>query len=694
MDEINRHAASSSGIDELTESLVGHDERKRNRPRKWVCMDTTAIAICWDILLKNSMSHSCRAIKQAYLFKAPLRYSVRDGKPLRLLQEAQDEIERHYIKFARDFLDCLLVQGVVPFTLVQLPSGHFVPRVPDPGTYVIQMAYVTETESRYYRVWRQTIHSTLHGGDRSGFGSIFSSAQNREPGGRAFSGMGGSISESLGYYPCMSFSSTSANWYYDKNVYVIDGLGRDPHITGSLNSAISSVIPDIIFTNTLCDNLMQAEFRLLNPYYLIQNHKNVDEGSRPGMVREMHMPVYTSDDMMRTAKDTKMTDMQLAAFNQQLIHISNAARGNTSSEANRSDERLEFDRFARIPRGFEYAHASTGEHHVGGSYAAQRAALDETVARLHGLSVAQLKPEGSQRGFLDAFRDNFRNNLCELAVMLGDHMSYIFNQIYSEDAASLAHALVYRKPVVDTSHFTDLPSDRNRLQSEKVAVSANINLAPPDIGAGMFEEKVSIRPPTTVPTRQEHRNAINALKRKNAEFKRAVADSGPSDVDGKSTRMKRPTRGMFIITIPVDIHADAKLVKHAFDMGAYSLEEYQQYLRFKMGIGRIPLTEDASFMDEVVESAMRTTGSDPPRADSVKPETEDLGALGSTYKRSLRPSLGVLAEAVRRDRLSVETAKEVLMQEGQKSKEQEASPKKPKKKKAKKEEEEEGKDSE
>jgi len=428
---------------------------------------------------------------------------------------------------------------------------------------------------------------------------------------------------------------------------------------------------------------------MLNPYYIIQNHKNVDEGSKPGMIRELHLPVYSSDELMRTTKDDKMTEEQLAAFNHQLMCMSEAARHYTSAESTRAPkERLVYDRFARVPRGFEYAHVSGGEQHVGTKYAAQRSLLDDTIARMFGLSVAMLKPEGNQRGFLDAFRDNFRNRLCEDAVQLGSYISYIFNQIYAADAMLLVEALDRRKPVIDTSHFTDLPAGHGRMQTDKIDVECNVGLAPPDAPNDLFLESVPARPQELPETRKEKAAAIVELKRKNADFKRAMTEAmteqGPADAHGGSTRFNRPAKGMFIVTIPVDIHADAKIVKHAFDMGAYTLEEYQQYLRYKMGIGRIPLKEDPAFMNEVVEMVMRTTGSEPPRADTIKPESEDLGAHGTTYKRSLTPSVGVLAAAVKRRRISASTAKEVASQAAPKPKSQDQSkaPKKPAKRKA------------
>jgi hypothetical protein len=165
MNEV-RDRVDPAGIDAFTQELLARDEGKRKRPHHWVCLDATAIAICWDILLKNSTSHSCRAVKNSYLFTAPFRISIRDGKELHLKPEVADEFEQCYTKFAQDFLDCVMVMGIVPFCLVQLDNGHYVPRIPAPDTYVIQMAYATEDERRYYRVWRPKMYSINHGDSR------------------------------------------------------------------------------------------------------------------------------------------------------------------------------------------------------------------------------------------------------------------------------------------------------------------------------------------------------------------------------------------------------------------------------------------------------------------------------------------------------------------------------------------------
>jgi hypothetical protein len=381
-----------------------------------------------------------------------------------------------------------------------------------------------------------------------------------------------------------------------------------------------------------------------------------------------------SSEMRRKVDESDAQTLEsMVAFNRQLAIANSMGRNFTTSEANRNAEvdRTSWDHFARVPRGFEGWNTTSNLHHVGTKYMQQREKLEDIICRAFGVPYSMVTVAGNIRGFHDAFRENFRNRLGEDAYMLESRMTTIFNDIYSNNQTLLTEAIYRRKPVVDDSKFTDLPKGRGKFQSDKIDVERDGPLAPVNDPVDMFVESVKAKPQEAPVTSKERSAIIAALKRENKKYRAkitskeqrlaAAAEKEKSGTKNKGKKRFTVTGGMsvvFIINIPVDIHADAKMVKHACDVGAINPDQYREYLRFKIGVGRIPYKPDPAYLRSIQDFVMRTTGSEPPRVDAQKPESEDLGPLGSTYQRAVVPAVSGIVEAIKKRKVSAGAAKE------------------------------------
>lgn len=702
MDEVNDDVDGAQ-IDGLTQQLLDNDQsRRRKRAHEWVCLDQRTVRICWQMLFKTSLPHACRNVKFTYLFKTPFRIFDQNARELHMKPEFFQYFERNYKQFAKDFLDAYMVYGIVCYVIVQDKNGHYYPRILAPNTYVIQMAYVTETEKRYYRVWRPTKYSikhTLRKTAGQGVGNVFGGMSTTAPqfiGSRAFSGLGGSIGDAMvgGLGGGNAFNSTSKNWYVDEDVVVIDGLGHDPFVDGSINSPLSTIIPDVIFTNSLSTGMLQAEEQLVNPMLIMQYHKNVDADTALDPSLAHNMPVFKSDEMgLQAQRATEMMQEQLEALNRQFSVLRKIEKQMGSAEYQEDrDPRKEVQvtpRVISLPKGLEYVRPDGNERHAGHRYMPQRDHLDDATARIFGIPLTMLRNVGVLRGFQDAHKENFRNQIGEDATMLGNIMSMIFNEIYGHTSDFAEMGFMRRKEVVDDTHFTDLPKGRmGKNDDTNINIESTRPLPPVEEKLDLFKERnANPKPgPKSVMTEHDRQEKIKDIRRRNVEFRKAMSEGKLSDANRRRyVRNETGSKGPVTIIINTSIHAEAKTVKHAWDIGAVTDDDYRSIIRAKIGLGRVPYKPQPKFIDRVVDVTMRAPGSEPPRADAQMPEGEMLATTAKKFEAEQKPSPAILSEAVRKRKISVCDVQE---QRGPKIKEsndkKDCASKEPPKKKAKK----------
>jgi hypothetical protein len=698
MNEINGGDDASS-IDRITDDLLTRDKSNKKYPQSWSRLNETIIRICWGILLKDSMAHACRTVKNNYLFKAPFQLFNQNGKELHMTPSFAEYFEKYYKQFGRDFLDAVMVLGVVPFSLVQQENGHRYPSIPAPNTYAIQMTYVAETERRYYRVWRPKSYS-INFSKTKQIG-MFSSSTNAPNmvGGRAFSGLGGNFSEDLSRQLAgNSMSCTDTNWYVDENIYVIDGLGYDPGVDGTVNSPLSAIIADMVFTNSLADRMLQAEEQMTNPIFMMQHHKNVDADTDidPNVVH--NLPVFDSDELsLQAQRSLEMVQEQKVALQKQFALIRKIERKMATGEFGQGDadmreKLLVAPRVISVPKGMEYVRGDGIERHAGNKFMHQQDLMADAIARVFGIPLTMLKNVGTLRGFQEAHRENFRNQIGEDANLLGTHMTCIFNEIYGHNTQLLDLGLVRCKEVIDDTYFTRLPRGYGSNQETKIDVQTSKPLAPVDSKIQMFEETTTTSSTSDTKeeliTEKDKAQSVKEMKKRNAEYRKSIVEKGPEG----SSRIRNMTNSYdisYVITIPVAIHAEAKVAKHAWDVGAIDLETYQSILRSKVGLGRMPFKPNPDFVEDVVNTTIRATGSEPPRVDSQKPEGEDLGTTSKKFEQERQPGPGMLTEAVRKRKLTVKEVQETVNppKSGDKEKKKPTTPSAPKKRKVEKDKE-------
>lgn len=679
MDEINANCETGC-IDGLTDKLLNESDVNHRRPTSWVCLDEKTIQICWEILYKNSLAHACRSIKYNYLFKMPFQLFTQEGEEMHLTSEFSVFFENHFKKFARDFLDAFMVIGVVPCVIMQDANGFEYPQVLAPNTYLLQIAYVNETGKRYYRAWRQRKHSInqKRNKNKGFFGNESSMGSRRFQGGRAFSGLGGAISDAFNSNQNSNeiLNNVSNNWYVDDDILVIDGLGHDPMSDGNILSPMSAVIPDLVFTNTLTDTFIQAQMQMVDPIFITQHHKMAEpEEQLDPELKQNLPPVFDTDELSYQVRKNKELDKeQTEALKAQYKSIRLNRVRNTSNEANKANI-VYTDKTIELPKGLEYVRGDGLERYAGTQFFGQRDRLEESIARAFGISMSMLKINSVARGMQESIKENFRNRISDDAEMLATHITYIFNEIYGNGETLLDIGLLRRKEVIDDTQFSKIPKSKSGNEYSKVDVVSTQSVAPIDDNVKIFKDQGNIsidRHNQTIKDRQEK---IRALRKKNVEHRKQA------EPEATTKKRKRRTFGNVIVSINVAIHTDGKTAKHAWDVGAINTETYHSILRAKIGLGRLPSKPNPDYLDQVVSNTIRAPGSEPPRADAYMPESELLGTTAKKFNQEKEPAPGMLLEAVEKKKATPEDIKDL-------NKNKAETPTKKKKKKTKKSKEE------
>jgi hypothetical protein len=671
MNEVNT-AQGAQAIDAVVKEACETASTNTKRPYYWKCLDENVIRICWGILRKNSLANHCRTLMHTYLFKSPFEVYKLDGDRIHFTPSFADNFDKHFKQFSKDFMDALFVIGVVPFDLIQKENELFYPHVPPPGTYVIQKTYVAETGKSYYRVWRSKKFSIKHNTEQGDARYFWNShLQNVAPplnSARAYSGLGGSFSELLEGDFHMKYKDLSQDWYLDKDIYVFDGFGFDPDVDGTINSPLSALIADVVYANSMADIMNTAERRMVNPMLVLQHHKTENPKNDLDPSVEHNVPVYDSNDTgYQGSVAQENIRKELVALQEQMNYANTMSDAAFSSENRRVYQKLRekvihMENLIKVPLGLEYVNTSRMESGAGSKYLALLDRLNRTITRVFGFPYSMVDNDsGNLRGVQDSYRDHFRNELGKNAETIGKYITFIVNRIWGNIDNYLESGLTNRKPIVDDTHFADIP---RRTCATRTKITVNDSKKPlpfPDPDMQIFKEPVDLSSASDQYSQEDRKKRIHSLMQKNKDYQDTLrGEKGPEGTSIDANDLKE-NKNALIIILPVATHMDAKHLKHAADIEAIDFERYQECMRAKASLGRTPFKRKSSMIQDLLKEINLTPGSEPPRADTTLPESENLGPSAKKRKVEMTPSPAILTEAARRGIITPEQAKEVAL---------------------------------
>lgn len=187
------------------------DERFSRRVVSQVQID-----FAFSVHFKNALAAAARARVLSELHNRSLRME-QAGREVFPNEAWQQLWRNYYTQFLTDWYDWYMCVGIVPYRIVEIQSGVFVPRVPK-GRFCIKTYVNPNTDVQCFEYWRWLEATEAE-------------STAPRPGQRL-----------PGY----------ADWYYDRDVRFHAHIGADPcAVTGELRSSVSSIVGEAVFAQAL-----------------------------------------------------------------------------------------------------------------------------------------------------------------------------------------------------------------------------------------------------------------------------------------------------------------------------------------------------------------------------------------------------------------------------------------------------------
>lgn len=695
----------AAAIDSISNAVGGASEIGRGQIRaiKWSSLHYGVVSTLRKINLHNSLASRCRMYIIDHLFANDFQIFNSDGKELQMTNEYRKFFYKRYRSFGMAAIDCIMTMGVIPVVMPQHRNGHHYPVVPADDTYIIQVGYALDTEKRYYRVWRPKIYKLT--GKNDAANSQISGNMGMFLGGFApnFHGtgsMGMDLHRGIGGFGGVMGSATGMagiggvheNWFIDETVSIMDGFGYDPGVRGEINSPLKSILEDFTFTNTLADRMLTAEYLMTEPIHLLQYHKDQDPDQKIDLSGGKALINYDADEIhIENREGMELTQNQINALSKQTNLIRQAISEKITSDglfrANQQEKEgiRTTNNQIRFPKGLEYVKGEGQERHVGNKYVPIRQLFDDNLSALYGIPLAIMRNVGNLRGNQSEQTNIFRQTLKKYAKLVGEIITIAFNEAYEGEELKLEDNVFKRKAVTDDTEFTKLRIRTRDGMNVEILTDDTPSLPAPDDKAAMFRNAAQVnlgsegnsasRPVDPIKAMQIE---IEKLKEKNRNYKRKLHenergeskndgdnenDNGDSGATGSKKRRKigyssQSKKGRsknlasgkggndvgVIIKIDITSFMDAKGLKHAFDIGALDLEQYQRLWKNRLDIGQFNLKKQSQTAEKILLETLRTVGSAPPREDLMEPESENLGQMAKSFEKDKKIPPGILVD--------------------------------------------------
>ena len=193
-------------------------------------LDSETLKLCQYINLKTWTGCSCRRVLFQYVFQSG-PYFYWNGKPTKPTFDFQNIINRYWIPFCKDVVDCILTLGLVPIKLLRLPKNQGGITVPFVYKGIMGVDYnitvINDDGKLDYLFYKPTKKTEKTG---------------------------------------MSIGQMKRT----KKVSIWGGFGYDPSSDGTLNSITSTIVPQFYFLNRMYHYTLRSEYNRSDPSLITQ----------------------------------------------------------------------------------------------------------------------------------------------------------------------------------------------------------------------------------------------------------------------------------------------------------------------------------------------------------------------------------------------------------------------------------------
>ena len=603
----------------------------------WVTLDHSRLDILQTYHDSIPIAARCKNYVLQHMTGSPIEVE-KDGETVEFTPDYDDFFQTEFTKFLHDAYDTYMTLGIIPITMVQEESGHFAPRVLKYGTYVIESAYVVESEKTYYRVKRAPMHVLRRRQDNGSVQSSMEQLSNlfvgQALGGLAQNANSGAAS-GIGRAFVENAQPNYDDWIPDLTVRVISGLGHDPALNGRIRSPLSSIYDQAILTNTLIWYKVRAERMMADPMLIMQHHKDDRKKDLSQYSDSMNGTFYHNNSFAAKEKaKVDMTQAQLEAAGMFWEEV-NANRNETLLLQDKADkarllgEVVKTRDYVIVPEGLEYVKNDNNVTQAGRDAFTQRKALDDDTSGLYGVPLNIFRNEGALRGNIQAQTALFHMMLMSHADMFSGIMTGLFDDIYRRADETTRGAMFGRKGVINDVDFVSYGVRKAKAEGQYIIDDETSSIAPaPPIESVMANSK-SDTPADE--EREEHvsdvvidreKVADEAIKRVLEENKR-LKDLLKSQSSQKGKNQKKARKGekktrerltitgktnrhkrfQYSVKIPVSHVTAEKTLKHLFDIGAITPKKYRDLSLIRHGFK--PTSNDDD-LNEAERRAMET----------------------------------------------------------------------------------------
>lgn len=531
-------------------------------------------------------------------------------------------------------------------------------------------------------------------------------------GGNGLSGLGGYGGLIQGSSGMAGTGGVQENWFIDETVNIIDGFGHDPTVYGELTSPLRSILDDFTFTNTLGDRLLVSEYIMTNPTHLLQYHKDKDPDEKIDVSTGRQAFNFDADEFnLQSSEHMEMTKKQISTLSQQMRMVAMAQeKGRTTDGLSKLEKSIQngmtvAPNLVVYPKGLESVKGEGLERFVGNKYVTIRQLFDDNLSAIYGIPLAIMRNVGNLRGNQTEQTNIFRQTLKKYAKMLSEILTIAFNEAYSGEEEKLEDNLFRKKAVVDDTGFTKIVFKSKTGAKVEVMKDESDTIPIPKDTDVIFENSKQIsfgadserktggaNAPTFSNDREKNmRKIIEELQKNNKEYKDRLkelerekkekekeknsrhdnmddeygggsgggkkrkrsefsSESSKNESFGRNKRIKRgDEKDQVIIKVDITSFMDAKMVKHAYDSGAITTEDYQRLLRNRLDFTDFDYKKPNATAERILAETFKAVGSAPPREDAMEPESENLGSMAKRFEQTQNVPSGLLIDLAQKN---------------------------------------------
>lgn len=429
--------------------------RDRDYNINWYDIEHDIADKLWEIHRNDSMASQCREYLMGFLgTKMEFKQNEKTISPS---PEFERVLQSEWSPFITDLYDTLFILGIAPITFQKSLVGDndYIPRVLEPGTYRIQVAFIKELESKIFRVLVPSDHffnadkNTTDTSNKNSYNSLRAISFTMMNKINAFSRHSSMRTSGYSIFkktlkPAF-MADMPQNWILDRNSIVLHGFGYDPSIYGIINSRLKSILEYSEFTAIQGRLMVLNQLRLTSrPIFIQQNDPPDPNKNKPDLS-------FTSTKHKKDQWQQKKREDELEA----LKELAAQYAGNTeamimqdpNSQARGLMDRVQQDSISRLlvgdtvapvsiaplPQGYILPSGQKPDVTLGMRFFDCDTELQPKKAAAYGIPIDLIQSRGVVRSNTAAQIEMFQQSVRRWMNVIGEILTHCYNSIYGNE---------------------------------------------------------------------------------------------------------------------------------------------------------------------------------------------------------------------------------------------------------------------